>query len=235
MPRVCALEVPHRFGEVQAQLAWLEPRLPACELIVLPETCLTGYVGPGGHNDLTRFGEPRGGPSEEALRALAKRSGRALLAPLIEREGARCYNACAFIDADGAVLARYRKRHPWMPETWATPGEAELPLFAWRGLRLTVAICFDAQFLLEESPAALRACDALLFPSAWTEFPPDTRPELLGAIARRFGCMVVNANWGKGRPRLPGQGRSLILDRAGAVIAEGAAPEAELTPRGRQQ
>ena len=232
MPRVCALEVPHRFGEVQAQLDWIEAHAPACELLVLPETCLTGYVGPGGDNDLARFAEPRGGPTEELLRALARRSGRAILGPHVERDGGRSYNACVFLEANGDVLARYRKRHPWMPETWATPGESEPPLFAWRGLKLSLAICFDAQFLLEESPAALHTCDALLFPSAWTEFPPDTRPELLGGIAREFGCAVVNANWGKGKPRLPGQGRSMILDREGNLIAGGAAPVAELSPRG---
>jgi len=231
MPLIAALEVPHRFGEATAQLAYVEANLPSAELVVLPETCLTGYVGPGGNSDLTPFAELRGGATEEALRALAKRSGRALLAPLIERAGQRCYNAVLFIDERGEVLAHYRKRHPWLLEEWAAPGDLPYPLFAWHGLQLAIAICFDAQFLLAEKPPALTACDVLLFPSAWTEFPPETRESLLASISRQFGCAVVNANWGKGRPRAPGQGRSLILDSEGGLISEGPAPTAEISEK----
>jgi predicted amidohydrolase len=231
MPLIAALEVPHRFGEVAAQLAYVEASLPDAALVVLPETCLTGYVGPGGNSDLTPFAEPRGGATEESLRALAKRSGRALLAPLIERAGQRCYNAVLFIDERGEVLAHYRKRHPWLLEEWAAPGDLAYPLVTWSGLQLAIAICFDAQFLLAERPPALTACDALLFPSAWTEFPPETREALLASISRQFGCAVVNANWGKGHPRVLGQGRALILDSEGGLISEGSAPTAELSKK----
>jgi predicted amidohydrolase len=228
VPIIAALEVPHRFGESAAQLDWVEANLPAADLVVLPEAILTGYVSPGGDADLTRFAEPRGGPTELALKALARRSGRALLAPLIEREGAACYNSALFIDSNGELLSLYRKRHPWLLEEWATPGNLPYPLFGWRGLQLSIAICYDAQFLHQEGSAALGAADVLLFPSAWTEFPPDTREELLGSLTDRFGCAVVNANWGKGKPRVPGQGRSLIISRDGALLAEGAAPSAKL-------
>jgi len=215
-----ALEVPHRFGEPQAQLDWIAAHLPAAELVVLPEAALTGYVSPEGDFDLAPFAEPRGGATERAFIQLARERGCALLAPLIERDGRSCYNAALFIDASGAVLARYRKRHPWFPESWATPGEDPPPLFGWRGFTLTIAICFDLNFLGEDAARELAQADALLFPSAWTE-RRDSRPALLCDLARRFGCMVLNANWGVGVPRVPGQGNSMAVSASGALLDRG--------------
>ena len=230
MPSFATLEVPHRFGEPETQLAWIDAQLalaaplalsaPLADLVVLPETALTGYVSAAGNYDLSAFAEPRDGATEHALIALARKHRCALLAPLVEREGAACFNSALFIDAEGAVLAHYRKRHPWMPETWATPGSRPAPLFAWRGLTLTIAICFDVHFLAEESGEALRAADVLLFPSAWTELG-DTRPQMLPELAREFGCAIVNANWGRSVPRIPGQGQSLIVSARGEILASG--------------
>jgi predicted amidohydrolase len=58
----------------------------------------------------------------------------------------------------------------------------------------------------------------LLFPSAWVE-EEDTREERLSALARRFDVAIVNANWGIGAPRVPGQGGSMIVSRRGQVVA----------------
>ena len=227
-----ALEVPHRFGHPREQLAWIAAHLPAAELVVLPEAALTGYVSSRGNFDLAPQAEARGGESERALRDLARSRKTALVAPLIEREGNRCYNSALFIDEAGAVLARYRKRHPWIPETWATPGRNAAPLIQWRGLTLTIAICFDINFILEDAARELMLCDALLFPSAWTE-EEDSRPQLLPEVARATGCMVLNANWGEGSPRVPGQGGSMIVSGEGAIVARGATCRALLSARGQ--
>jgi predicted amidohydrolase len=128
------------------------------------------------------------------------------------------YNAFLVFAPDGALVAHYRKRHPWYPETWATPGYAAPPVFEVRGARVTLAVCFDAQFLAEDAARELSEADVLLFPSAWVE-RHDSRDALLGGLARRFDIAVVNANWGVGEPRVPGQGRSRILGRDGTVLA----------------
>jgi len=162
----------------------------------------------------------RGGESERALCALARSRKTALLAPLIEREGNRCYNTALFIDEAGAVLARYRKRHPWLPETWATPRRSRPPLIRWRGLMLTIAICFDINFIVEDAARELALADVLLFPSAWTE-DEDSRPQLLPEVARATGCTIINANWGAGSPRVPGQGGSMMVSGEGEIVARG--------------
>jgi predicted amidohydrolase len=212
--RVAALELPARFDRVADNLdlaGSLLARSP-CDLALMPEASLTGYVSPERDFDLTRFAEPRDGPTAHALAELAKKHGAHLVGPLIERDGAAVYNAMIGFDREGREFIHYRKRHPWYPETWATPGTAPHPVVIVDGLRVTIAVCFDIQYCVPELPAA----DLLLFPSAWVEDrTTDSRAEILSKV----GVAVINANWGVGEPRVPGQGGSRILDATGRLLA----------------
>ena len=220
--RVSAIQLPARFGDPALALAEVDALLAGAptDIALLPEASLTGYLSPAGGSDLREFAETLSGPTTIALAALARKHSVYLAAPLIERDAERFYNAMVVFDRDGGIVARYRKRHPWFPETWATPGEEALPVFDVDGARVTIAICFDLHFLATESTSALLASDVLLFPSAWVDdTPDDARGVLLGELALRFSIAVVNANWGIGRPRVNGQGTSRILSANGEVLA----------------
>ena len=238
--RAAALELPARWNEPALALADADALLsksPALDLAVLPEASLTGYLSPRGDADLRALAQPLGGAHTRAVSALAKKHRAYVVAPLIERDGAgpaaRFYNAMIAFDRDGAIVAHYRKRHPWYPETWATPGASPLPLFDVEGARVTVAICFDVHFLERESADALAAADVLLFPSAWVEddggVDDDARATLLPLLASRFEVAVVNANWGRGTPRIAGQGGSMIVSAGGVIVAR--APHADTACR----
>lgn len=211
--RVTALEIPARFDRVAENLALVDELLARgpTNLALLPEASLTGYVSADGDFDLGRFAEPKDGATARALAGLARKHRTRLVGPLVESGGGAFFNAMIGFDATGAEIVHYRKRHPWYPETWATPGAEPHPVFVAGGLRFAIAICFDIHFATE-----LPASDVLLFPSAWVE-EEDSRPELLGALGRH----VVNANWGVGEPRVPGQGDSCILHASGEVLARG--------------
>ncbi|HVY47953.1 MAG TPA: carbon-nitrogen hydrolase family protein, partial [Minicystis sp.] len=146
----------------------------------------------------------------------------AVVGPLVEREGDRCFNAALAFDASGARLARYRKRHPWYPEGWAAPLGARFEAFELAGLRCAIAICFDIHFVKDEAADVLSAIDVLAFPSAWVDEAPgeDARGPILEDLARRFGVAVVNANWSTAsRPRVLGQGGSRIVAPDGRELA----------------
>ena len=203
----------HVWGDIPGALARLEERLEDVDLAVLPEAAFTGYVSPKGDFDLRRFAEPLDGPTCAAVSAIARRRDVAIAAPLIERDGDAFYNACVLFDAQGRRVGHWRKRHPWIPETWATPGNLGTPVVEWRGFRVAAAICYDLHFIEELDG------DLFLFPSAWVQEGPDTRVPQLRALARRFQVTVVNANWARSDPALPGQGGSVILGPDGRVLA----------------
>lgn len=217
------------LGRVDAALAMLT----GVELVLLPELCLTGYVSPWGDFDVRPFAETLDGPTCREVAAMAARRNLAIAAPLVERvdgklsSETRYYNALVLFDETGRRIGHWRKRHPWFPERWATPGDLGTPVIEWHGLKITAAICYDVHFLDHEAAVELQSADVLLFPSAWVEDEEDTRLPRLRELAGRFGISVINANWAAGRPALWGQGGSVILDPQGEVLAaaEGDGPE----------
>lgn len=220
--KVTVLEVPATFGEVDVAFTLVDRLLaqaPPGDLVLLPEACLTGYVSPRLDFDVGRFAEGLDGRCARGLAELARRYQTHLVGPLVELDGARRYNSLVGFTPDGERFLHYRKRHPWHPETWATPGDLPWPLVKVQDVHLTAAVCFDAHFLAEEADDQLRAADLLLFSSAWVDEGQDSRTPLLADLARRFNVVVANANWGQGAVRVVGQGGSVVLGRAGQVLA----------------
>ncbi len=227
MLRVAALELPHRYGVPAAQLVALDqalgPLRGEVDLVALPEMALTGYCSPRGDFDLGAWAEPLEGPTMRHCADLAREHGVALLVPLVEEvEGTwplRRYNSAVLFDATGRRVGHWRKRHPWHPEVWASPGDLGTPVVELGGLRLAVAICYDVHFLTDDAGEALASADVLLYPSAWVDDDAtDARGPLLADLARRHGLWVVNPNWGPGLPRVRGQGGSRVVDPAGREV-----------------
>lgn len=221
---VTVLELPATWGEPARVLDDIDARLaagPATDLVVLPEASIHGYVSPERDFDLARFAEPIDGATAGRCAAIAATRGVHLVAPLVLRDGDAIYNAMACFDPRGDLAFVYRKRHPWIPETWATPGPSLPPLFELAGRTLTIAVCYDLHFLADDAAHELEAAELLVFPSAWVE-RPDSRPARLAALAQRFGLYVVNANWAAGVVRVPGQGGSCIIGPDGRLLARAA-------------
>lgn len=233
---IVAIELPHAFGTSDAQLARLRqvivaitpPEPGVSRLLVLPETCFTGYVSQEGNFDLSHFGETLDGKTGRAISALAKEHGVGIVGPFVERvsDGAstQFFNTTLALNERGERIATYRKRHPWYPETWASPGDNDVPTFTFGDRTCAICVCFDVHFVHAESSAALDRADVLLFPSAWvesaTDDEDDDRRAILARLARAHHVAVVNANWGVGLPAVRGQGGSLALDRNGVTVGE---------------
>lgn len=230
---VAALELPARFGQLDAALADTAALLrdAPCDLALLPECGLTGYVDDRGGFDPTPFAERIDGPTVQRLVQLARETQAVIAAPVIELDGSEVYNTCALVAA-GGVLHRYRKRHPWFPEAWATPGDEPFSIFELSGLRVAIAICFDVHFLEHEAKDVLSRADLLLFSSAWVDDgPDDLRGPLLSDLASQFGCTIVNANWGPGSPRVRGQGWSRVVGPDGELARIDSNARSKAEPR----
>ena len=234
MLRVTVLELPATWGDPGAALRAVDTELErgpfVPDLVLLPEASLRGYVSPEGQFDLAPFAEPHDGPMSRALSELARRHRTNLVGPLVLAEGERHYNVMAGFDRDGKPIFTYRKRHPWLPETWATAGPEPAPVVDIDGTRVTIAICYDLHFLEEDAGVALDGSDLLLFASAWVE-EEDSRPERLPELARTHGVAIANANWGPGVVRVAGQGGSTILDSRGRLLASASCSGRASSPR----
>ena len=232
--RVTVLELPAAWGQPERALALVDSLLargPKTDLVLLPEASLTGYVSPVGDFDLRPFAEPLGGPTTQACAEVSKRHGVTLVAPLVLAECEAFFNAMVALTPDGRVLFHYKKRHPWIPETWASPGTEAPPVVAIADVPTTIAVCYDGHFASRDAALVLERARLLLFPSAWVDpferrphlrpavDESDSRMPLLASMARRFGLWVANANWGPGVVRVPGQGGSCVLDPSGRVAA----------------
>jgi len=229
--RVSVLELPARWAEPDRGLAEIDALLGVAptDLAIVPELALTGYLSPEGDADLAPYAEPLDGPTIRRASAIAARHQVHLVVPLVLAEEGRRYNASVVLGPDGAVRATYRKRHPWLPERWATPGAAPSPIVDVGGIGVALAICYDGHFLPYDAATVLARADLLAFTSAWVD-EEQTRIPLLRSIAQDFGVAVANANWGAGDPLVPGQGGSCVLDPRGrvvAAVAPGGTPRAD--------
>lgn len=85
------------------------------------------------------------------FRALAKKLGVVLPISYFERAGLANYNSLAIIDADGEILANYRKTHipqaaGYEEKYYFTPGDTGFKVVETRFARLGCGICWDQWF-----------------------------------------------------------------------------------------
>lgn len=218
--QVVVLELPARWNAVDQALDDLAAALSEARgaLVVVPELAFTGYLSPRGESDLARFAEPLDGPTIAKVASLARAHDAHLVVPLVLREGDAISNASVLVGPSGDVVATYRKRHPWIPERWATPGTRPPPVVDVRGVQVTFGICYDLHFLPDDAASELHGADLLVFTSAWVDEDATRLPQL-AALSAEFRVAVANANWGKGVLEIPGQGDSVIFDASGAQVA----------------
>ena len=129
-------------------------------LVVLPETALTGYDADLDHEGDERMhhrlAEPIPGPSTEAVAEATHRLGVYAVFGLAERaEDGTVYNAAVACGPDG-VLGRYRKMHlPADEPSWAGRGDEPF-MFGTPWGPVGVSICYDT-FVFSEIMRYYRA------------------------------------------------------------------------------
>lgn len=153
----------------QARLAWLQECLSRLDgqhvdLLLLPELFLTGYnIG----SRVTDRAEPADGPSAQAIAALARAHGIAILYGFAERQDGQIFNSASCISKDGALLATHRKLllPPGFEGDHFCPGIG-YTLFELNGFKLATLICYDAEFPETFRAVAQAGAELVLVPTA---------------------------------------------------------------------
>ena len=200
------------------------------ELVVLPEKW-----NAWGGADVLRANAERleGGESVAALAEWARRHGVTIVGGSIteEREGReRLSNTSSVFDADGELVAVYRKIHMFDVDVGGVayreseaeePGE-ETVVCAAGGWRVGLSVCYDLRFPELYRILALDGAELVTVPAAFTAFTGKDHWELLlRARAVENQCYVAAPNqWGTYAPGKASYGRSLIVDPWGVVLAQ---------------
>lgn len=133
-------------------------------LLALPEQVLTGW------DPLhALFQEEEDGPLVGALRDIAADHRIGLLGSVQQNADPMPTNTAVMIDADGTVLTRYAKMHPFSPgeeDRHYTAG-AGISTFSMAGLCFGIAICYDLRFSDLFALYARAGVDAVLVQAAW--------------------------------------------------------------------
>ena len=230
--KVAVAQIACSLGDPEANLSKVcdfsrRAKEAGAELIVFPEMTDTGYSMPviQKHANHWKSG------FVVSLQEIAVELSIAIVSGVSERDGSSIYNSQVFIDAKGAIVAKYRKTHlyavaPVEEHTCFAPGDA-VASFLLDDLRIGFSICYDLRFPeLFRKMAIDHEVDAFVMSSAWP-FPRDEHFRVLAqARAIENQAYVIASNRVGKDNDLWFCGNSAIIDPRGIVIAA-ASPDRE--------
>ena len=199
------------------------------ELIVFPEMTDTGYSMPV----IREHASDWANGFVPGVQEIAKRISIAIVSGVSERDGSSIYNSQVLVNANGDIVAKYRKAHlyavaPVEEQTCFAPGDT-FASFALGDLRIGFSICYDLRFPeMYRKLATDENVGAFLVSSAWP-FPRLEHFRVLSqARAIENQSYVVASNRVGKDDDLWFCGSSAIIDPRGVVIAAASADREEL-------
>lgn len=189
------------------------------ELVAFPECVLSGY-GFGSRAAALEAAEPVPGPGTAAVAAACAARGVWCIFGLLETAGDKLFNTAAVVGPRGLVGA-YRKTH--LPlvgaDKFTDPGPGPLDVFDLDGLRVGVAVCFDAGFPELPRVLALRGADLIVVVTNWADRAMTTARVVPAARALENAVYVAACNRVGTESGFHYIGRSSVYDPAGSPLA----------------
>lgn len=219
------------------------------QLVVLPESCTTGFTPAVSTDALWELMSPIPGAMTEPIQEVARRLGIHVCFGTYERglperparrggrggDGKVVHNAAVLVGPSGAVLGVYRKTHPFGNEDarrggWVTPGTSVQVVDTLLG-RIGMAICFDGDFPELWRIQAVRGAEVICRPSALLR-SADIWELTTRARAYDNHVYVVGANAVGADPAGTLYfGNSMIVSPTAEVIARAASHECWVSAR----
>ena len=232
--KIAAAQIACALGDVDANLGKIRDFVSRAkdagsELVVFPEMTDTGYSMPviqKHATDWTKGAVPN-------LKKIAKEFSIAIICGVSERVEKSIYNSQVFVDANGEIVAKYRKSHLFTPapieeHKCFSPGN-QLTDFAHDEFRLGLGICYDLRFPeFCRALAVEKNVNAFIISSAW----PFPRVEHLRTLATARAIenqsYVILSNRVGTDDGVTFCGSSAIIDPYGVIVAAGSTDREEL-------
>ena len=185
--RIAAVQMDVTLADIAGNLSRMitktrETRAAGAELTIFPECALTGYCFDS-IDEARPYAESIPGPSVDKMAALCAELGGFVVFGLLEKEGARVFNALALVGPQG-LIGSYRKIH--LPrlgvDMYTDFGDRPFAVYEINGLRIGMNICYDGGFPESGRCLALLGADLIVLPTNW---PPGAEAAADYAINTR--------------------------------------------------
>jgi len=171
-----------------------------CDLLVLPECSLAGWLSPSARD----ASEQIPGPLIHRMVEAARKHEMAIVAGLEEREGSRVYNSAVFIERHGEIVARHRKINGLEIGLEVYSRGTSLNVFSFEGRTAALSICADSWTPVITDALYDMGARLLFSPCAW---------------AVEAGGEATNIAWIRETYRQRAAGRELYIVSANGVGA----------------
>lgn len=232
--RIAAAQIACALGDLHANIVKIggfcsQAKEAGAELIVFPEMADTGYSMPVIHAHARAWIE---GAVPE-IQTLAKTLSIGIITGVSERDAGCIYNTQVFVDANGQIVAKYRKTHLFAPspieEHKCFASGAAFTSCGLGDLRVGLSICYDLRFPeVYRTLAVEHVANVFVISSAWP-LPRAEHFRVL-AIARAIEnqSYVIAANRVGTDDGLTFCGGSAIIDPGGVILAAASSEREEL-------
>ena len=216
---------PANFARVRALLQRTPPEPGS--LVVLPEMFSTGFSM---NLAVTKQRPER--EDEAFLAALAREYRVCVLGGVVHPgAGEKGLNQAVAFSAEGALLARYTKIHPFSlgGELEGHEPGSEIVTFPWGGFTIAPFVCYDLRFPELFRAAAHRGANLFVVMALWPVKRQHHWLTLLQARAIENQAYVIGVNRLGGEPQFSYNGRSIVVDPHGIIVADAGERETVLT------
>lgn len=209
------------FAKVSALLA--KQSIPEGSLIILPEMFATGFS-----MDLAVTIEGAASETESFLGELARTHRSTVLAGLVRQgKDGKGRNEVVVMEPSGKALARYCKLHPFSfsGEDQHYEKGGNVVFFELGGFVVSPLICYDLRFPEAFRMAVKGGAELIVVIAQWPSKRTQHWVTLLQARAIENQAYLIGVNRCGDDPKLHYDGRSIVVDPLGTIIADGGGDE----------
>jgi (R)-amidase len=188
-------------------LAIVDRHGPAHDLIVLPETCLSGFAR---RSDVLAAAEPLHGPTIAALCERCARLETSVVMGFAELADDGLYNTSVLIGPQGLV-GSYRKTHLWRSDRGIFRAGDVLRVFPWNRTYVGLLVCYDIEFPEPARTLARLGADLIVVVNGNMDPYGPVHARAASARAQENQVFVAMAN------RI-GQGRDAVFAGDSALV-----------------
>ena len=169
------------------------------------------------------FAEAIPGPTSAAVAALSREFGLFIIGSMVEAHAPHPRNAAFVTGPDGALVAVYRKIHPFSygEEHRHYTGGTECPVFQIDGIPCGLQICYDLRFPEPFRALAAKGAEVVFLPANWPAKRISAWSTLLAARAIENQMAMCGVNRVGRDPHLDYPGKSALHDALGEPVALG--------------